>query len=60
MASYGGVNQSKAPFASWLAELVEQERTCWSFLQFRIEVEASGGPITFEVTGPSAPMLRAL
>ena len=45
-----------------LARIIEQEQTCCSFLQFRIEVEASGGPITFEVTGPSGTreMLRAL
>ena len=45
-----------------LAHITENEQTCCSFLRFRIDIEPSGGPITFEVTGPAGTreMLRSL
>jgi hypothetical protein len=45
-----------------LARVIDQERTCCKFLRFRIAVEPSGGPITFDVTGPpgTREMLRSL
>jgi hypothetical protein len=36
-----------------IAKVIDQERDCCSFLKFQLAVEPSGGPITFEVTGPS-------
>jgi hypothetical protein len=45
-----------------LARVIEQEQTCCSFLRFQLSVEASAGPIVFEVTGPpgTRQMLRSL
>jgi hypothetical protein len=45
-----------------LTRVIEQERTCCKFLRFRIAVEPSDGPITFDVTGPpgTRDMLRSL
>jgi hypothetical protein len=45
-----------------IAQVIEQERECCSFLKFQVSVEASGGEITFDVTGPAGTreMLRAL
>jgi hypothetical protein len=45
-----------------LVRVVEQERTCCSFLRFALTTEPGNGPITFEVTGPpgTREMLRAL
>jgi hypothetical protein len=45
-----------------LARVIEQEQTCCSFLRFRLSIEPSAGPITFEVTGPpgTREMLRSL
>ena len=45
-----------------LARVIEQEHTCCSFLRFQLSVEASAGPITFEVSGPpgTRQMLRSL
>ena len=39
----------------WLRELtglIDLERQCCPFLQFRLTVEANGGPIWLEMTGP--------
>jgi hypothetical protein len=41
-----------------IADVVDAERQCCPFLTFRIEVEASGGPMTLHVTGP--PGTRAV
>lgn len=35
-----------------LTALVDLERQCCPFLQFRITVEAGGGPLWLEITGP--------
>jgi hypothetical protein len=35
-----------------LAGLVDLERQCCPFLRFRITVEANGGPLWLELTGP--------
>jgi hypothetical protein len=38
----------------WLSEIgsmIELERQCCPFLQFRLTVEANGGPIALELTG---------
>lgn len=41
--------------SEWLGELaglIELERQCCPFLQFRITVAANGGPLSLEMTGP--------
>jgi hypothetical protein len=45
-----------------LARVVDQERTCCSFLRFTLSAEPGTGPVTFEVTGPpgTREMLRSL
>lgn len=45
-----------------LVKVVEQERTCCSFLRFHFTVEPENGPIIFEVTGPpgTRELLRSL
>jgi hypothetical protein len=45
-----------------LVNIIEQERTCCSFLRFHLDAEPGDGPITFEVTGPpgTREMLKAL
>src|SRR6185295_16495490 len=35
-----------------IVRVVDAERKCCRFLQFAIVVEADGGPITLDVTGP--------
>ncbi len=35
-----------------VAAVIEAERRCCRFLDFRLEVEAGDGPVWFEVTGP--------
>lgn len=49
----------------WLLEvanLVDVERQCCPFLRFRITVEAGGGPIRLELSGPEGAkeFLRAM
>jgi hypothetical protein len=36
-----------------ITEVIEQERTCCTFLHFTLSIEPSGGAITFEITGPA-------
>lgn len=36
-----------------LADMIDLERQCCPFLQFRVTVAAGGGPISVEVTGPA-------
>jgi hypothetical protein len=45
-----------------LARVVDQERSCCSFLRFQLTAEPGTGPVTFEVTGPpgTREMLRVL
>lgn len=45
-----------------IAEAVEAERQCCRFLTFQISVEADGGPISLELSGPpgTAEFLDAL
>lgn len=45
-----------------LARVVDQERTCCSFLRFKLSAEPGTGPVTFEVTGPpgTRELLRVL
>jgi len=35
-----------------LAGLIDLERRCCPFLRFRLTVEAGGGPLSLEITGP--------
>jgi hypothetical protein len=35
-----------------LADMIELERQCCPFLQFRVTVAAGHGPLTLEITGP--------
>lgn len=35
-----------------LAEMIDVERQCCPFLQFRITLSAGNGPLTLEITGP--------
>ncbi len=45
-----------------LARIMEQEQDCCSFLRIQLTMEASEGPVIFDVTGPegTAAMLRKL
>jgi hypothetical protein len=45
-----------------LARVIEREQDCCSFLSFNLVVEPSGGPVTFDITGPGGTrdMLRSL
>ena len=45
-----------------LVQIVEREQDCCSFLSFQISVEASGGPVRFDITGPTGTreMLKSL
>jgi hypothetical protein len=36
-----------------LARIIEREQDCCSFLSFNLVIEPSGGPITFDITGPA-------
>ena len=35
-----------------LADMIDLERQCCPFLQFRVNVAAGSGPLTLEITGP--------
>ena len=35
-----------------LADMIDLERQCCPFLQFRVTLAASNGPISLEITGP--------
>lgn len=54
--------QSTPGLLAEFAQIIESERTCCSFLRFRIDVEPDSGPVTFDMTGPAGTreMLRAL
>jgi hypothetical protein len=54
--------QSKPALLTDLARIMEQEQDCCSFLRIQLTMEASEGPVTFDVTGPegTADMLRKL
>ena len=41
-----------------LAAMVDLERQCCPFLQFRLTVAAGHGPLTLEITGPEGTGLR--
>ena len=45
-----------------LADVIDAERTCCSFLRFTVTAKPAGGVVTFEVTGPpgTREMLRSL
>jgi hypothetical protein len=45
-----------------LARIMEREQDCCSFLRIQLTMEASEGPVTFDVTGPerTGDMLRKL
>ena len=53
---------SRPDLLSELVGIIDQERTCCSFLRFQLTAEPGTGPVTFEVTGPpgTREMLRAL
>lgn len=44
---------SRGPLLSEIASMIELERQCCPFLRFSLTVEANGGPIALELTGPS-------
>lgn len=54
--------EPKAGLLAEIARVMEQERDCCSFLKFKLSVEPSDGPITFEVSGPpgTRQMLKSL
>lgn len=54
--------ESSAGLLAELVQVIDQERTCCSFLRFKLTIEPATGPITFEVTGPpgTRELLRAL
>ncbi|MFN0242183.1 MAG: hypothetical protein ACKVWV_04755 [Planctomycetota bacterium] len=54
--------ESRAGLLAELATIIEQERTCCSFLRFAITVEPAGGAVHLDVTGPAGTreFLRAL
>lgn len=35
-----------------LVAAIDAERQCCRFLQFRVDIEADGGPVFFQLTGP--------
>jgi hypothetical protein len=45
-----------------LARIIEREQDCCSFLSFNLVIEPSGGPVTFDITGPAGTreMLKSL
>jgi hypothetical protein len=45
-----------------LARIIEREQDCCSFLSFTFVIEPSGGPVTFDITGPAGTreMLKSL
>jgi hypothetical protein len=45
-----------------LARIIEREQDCCSFLSFNVAIEPSGGPVTFDITGPAGTreMLKSL
>lgn len=54
--------ESRPGLLAELVGIVDQERTCCSFLRFQVTAEPGTGPVTFDVTGPpgTREMLRAL
>ena len=38
---------------SQIASMIDLERQCCPFLRFRLTVEANGGPVWLELTGPA-------
>ena len=54
--------ESRPSLLAELVAVIDQERTCCSFLRFHLTAAPSTGPVTFEVTGPpgTREMLCAL
>ena len=54
--------ESRPGLLAELVSIIDQERTCCSFLKFHLIAEPGTGPVVFEVTGPpgTREMLRAL
>ena len=54
--------ESRPGLLAELVGIIDQERSCCSFLRFHLTAEPGTGPVTFEVTGPpgTREMLRAL
>jgi hypothetical protein len=44
---------SGGEWPSEIGLMIDLERQCCPFLRFRLTVEANGGPISLELTGPS-------
>ena len=44
--------ESRPGLLQELIDVIEQERTCCSFLRFNLTAEPGTGPVTLEVTGP--------
>jgi hypothetical protein len=54
--------ESRPGLLAELVGVIDQERTCCSFLRFHLTAAPGTGPVTFEVTGPpgTREMFRAL
>ena len=54
--------ESRAGLLAELVGIIEQERTCCSFLRFQLTAEPDDGSVVFDVTGPpgTREMLRKL
>jgi hypothetical protein len=54
--------KSRSGLLAEVAQIMEQERGCCGFLRFQLTVEAEGGAITLDVTGPEGTreVLRSL
>jgi hypothetical protein len=44
--------QADCDVLSSIVRMIDAERLCCQFLRFQITVEAAGGPVVLEVTGP--------
>jgi hypothetical protein len=53
---------SKPGLLKGIAQIIEKEQVCCSFLRFNLTVEAGGGDIVFDITGPKGTreLLKAL
>lgn len=53
---------SKPGLLAEITRIIDQERTCCSFLRFQVTAEPETGPVVFDVTGPpgTREVLRSL
>ena len=54
--------QADGQVLSSIVRMIDAERRCCQFLRFQLTVEAAGGPVVLEVTGPhgAQEFLRAM